>query len=116
MLLDESIVNSREIIARIRELELQENKNKEEYCELLQLITLQDRVTDYVNYFDTWQDGINLMHDDYIDLHCKSIIENEVKGKNLSDYIIIDWDESIDRLKNKFYIVSSYSNIFYIEK
>ena len=122
----DSVIDSRDIIARIEELEELYDEFKEEqegeeinakdeeweyYDELKELKDLEEECRD----FDDWQYGLTLIHESYFVDYCKDLVEDIGDlPQNLADYIVIDWEATAENLKVDYSEVDFGGETYYV--
>lgn len=105
----DEIIDSRDVIARIAELESERDdwededgkewaeENPDEAEELEKLQAFAEEAEDYAS---DWRYGAMLINGDYFTEYCKELL-NDIGElpRDLPDYIVIDWDATADNLK-----------------
>jgi hypothetical protein len=93
----DDVIDSRDVIARIDELENDENLDLVEVAELDALKALAEEAEQYA---EDWSYGSTLIRDsyftDYAEELCKDIGQ---LPRDIPDYIVIDWEATAENLK-----------------
>lgn len=117
----DDIIDSRDIIARIEELESEretlqdevdtaEEEDKEaaeealkewdESEEATELKALQSLAEDAEGYCPDWGDGATLIRESYFEEYCQELLSDIGDlPRNIPHYIVIDWEATADNIK-----------------
>jgi len=113
----QDVLDSRDIIARIEELEDDrdnfiadneememppswEDENQEDAEELKNLTTLQDELG---GYCEDWKYGTTLIREDYFEEYVQDMLEDIGElPKDLPSYIVIDWDKTAYNVRQDY--------------
>ena len=95
----EDFIDSRDIIARIKYLEIDDDCNDED--ENNELNALRDLQKQCEDYFSDWSYGVTLINEDYFTEYAQELAEDIGAIDRDSNWPAchIDWDEAADHLK-----------------
>lgn len=95
----DSIIDSRDIMERIEELEqlLADESTREEF---LDWCTEYDNLSTLAGeaslYSDDWEWGVTLIHENYFTDYCKEMLED------FPTYVVIDWEATTENIKHDY--------------
>ena len=112
----EDVIDSRDIIERIEELDsMKENEelNEEETEELEILIDLQEQCQGYAS---DWAYGATLIHEKYFTEYTEDMCNDigVVDTRNDNWWIVIDWEKTADNVKMDYTEVDFNGETYYI--
>lgn len=95
----DDVIDSRDVIARIDELENAIEHGQDESGDVEELKILKVIATECESYSD-WKYGETLIRDSYFTKYMKEMLEDcGTLPKDLPSYIVIDWEDTADNLK-----------------
>ena len=113
----ETLIDSRDVIERIAELEtdrdlaLESGEDFDHQDELDALIELREQCEEC----DEWEDGATLVAWEYWDKYVEDlIIDIGDLPRNVPDYIVIDWQATAENIAADYTIVSFDGSSYYI--
>lgn len=94
----DDVIDSRDVIERITELQAQDDKTDEDLSELESLVGLSDEAEGYT---PDWTHGATLIRDSYFKTYAQELAEDcgMVKEGDKWPYSCIDWDQAAHELK-----------------
>jgi len=105
----EDMLDSRDIIRRIEELEAC-GELDEEKAELYALKLLAQRVK---SYSDDWEDGVTLIRDSYFVEYTKErCMDIGVLPKDIPPYLAIDWNKTAKNIRSDYFTIN-YGGVIY---
>jgi hypothetical protein len=117
------VIDSRDVIARIDELESErealadnaealeewDNDNGEELAEFKALADKAD------GYAEDWKHGATLIHEDYFVEYCRELASDiGDMPREIPGYIVIDWDATAENLKFDYTEVDWGGETYYV--
>lgn len=107
----EDVIDSRDIIERIEELEGDEDLDESEQEELAMLKS----VAEEGEHFSDWEHGETLINTNYWVEYCKDLVSDVGDlPRDLPSYIAIDWEKTADNLSNDYSRIDVGNSEFYI--
>jgi hypothetical protein len=113
----DNVIDSRDVIARIEELEtdkalaLEDEQDFDDQDELDALIALRDQCEDYGD----WVDGTTLVSLDYWEKYVQELCEDIGDlPRNMPDYIVIDWQATADNIAQDYMEVDFDGQTYYV--
>lgn len=110
----DEIIDSRDIIARITELEGQEERDDDEHEELDQLKSLAEEAEGYV---ENWTYGATLIHENYFTEYAEEVASDigDYNPRNVRwPYTCIDWEKAAEELKQDYTTVDFNGETYYV--
>lgn len=97
----DNVIDSRDVIARIDELEGDEDRDDDDNEELAALKALADKADGYAS---DWKDGATLIRDDYFETYAEELARDcGMIPNNLAwPCTCIDWEQAADELKQDY--------------
>lgn len=108
----DDIIDSRDVIARIEDLESDIEHGQNESGDVEELKSLKTLAEECEDYSD-WKHGETLIRDSYFTDYCKEMLEDMGSlPKDLPNFIVIDWEATADNLKADYTYVD-YAGVEY---
>ena len=107
------VLDSRDVIERIANLELDKSElDEDEILELAELRQLQDECVRHPN----WEDGVTLIADDYFIEYTQELAEDlgYVERQVSWPYTCIDWDRAARELQYDYFTVEFYGQRYWV--
>ena len=130
----DDVIDSRDIIARIEELESEleavldgyqdaqdciKNNGSQEALEAMpeleELATLQKLAEEGEQYADDWRHGATLINVEYFTEYCEELVKDIGDlPADTPDYLVIDWEATADNLKEDYTEIDFDGTPFYV--
>lgn len=124
----EDVIDSRDIIARIDEMELEYGPEDGDSIDTIHLGKMDDDerfeyaalldLRDAVNEISSeWDDGVTLIHEDYFEAYVEELVTDcGYLSTDLPDFIKIDWAETADNIRVDYSSVTLNGNDYWVRE
>ena len=124
----EDVIDSRDIIARIDEMELEygpedgdsidtihlEKMDEDERFEYAALLDLRDAINEISS---EWDDGVTLIHEFYFEAYVEELVTDcGYLSADLPGFIKIDWAETADNIRVDYSSVTLNGNDYWVRE